>query len=283
MSGMGTGLVINDQVVPVPGVDVVNFRDDPRLRLAAYDKRLRTARELAWVHLVVCHTTGGIPGGADLRPQVVKPGLGQPTGGGDRVVASWTGDPSRPGGAHLVVDQDGSSYCCADLLREAAYHAERANGVSVGIEVVQGHAEPDLYQGQLEAAARLALWVCRLMPVPIQWQVPAAYAGGPVERFVTSLETDRPLADVVGIVGHRDLTSRRGSGDPGDAVMDALVAAGCERLDFASGADLAAWKVRQSQTGEWYADGVPGPQTADALKKAGYADGIWRLPPGQPG
>ena len=277
---MGTGLVIDGCCVPIPGTDVTNYRDDPRLLLSSYDKRPRTAREVAWVHLVVCHTTGGIPGGSDMRPQLIKPGLGQPTGGGERVVASWTNDPGRPGGAHLVVDQDGRAYCCADLSRDAAYHAERANGVSVGVEVVQGHAEADLYQGQIEAAARLVLWVCRTMPVPIQWQVPTAYAGAPVDRFVRSLESDHPLDDVVGVVGHRDLTAKRGSGDPGDAMMAALVAAGCEALDFASGADLAAWTDRQKRSGVWFADGVPGPQTVNALRAAGYADGIWMLPTG---
>jgi len=274
---MGTGLIIDGKSVLVPGIDVTNWRDDPRLRLAPGDLRQRSLRERTFVHLVVCHTTGGIPGGKDLRPQVIKPGLGAGTGGGDRVVASWTHDLSRPGGAHLVVDQDGRSYCCADLAAEAAYHAERANGCSVGIEVVQGHAEPDLYQGQLEAAAQLALAVCRIMPTPIQWQIPLPYAGKPIARFATSLAAGAiPLSDVVGIVGHRDLTASRGSGDPGDAMMAALEAAGCERLDFATAADLDVWKARQKSLGVWFADGVPGPQTVAALRGAGYQGGIWR-------
>jgi hypothetical protein len=273
---MGTGLVIGGQRVPVPGVDVANFLDDPRLRLAPGDVRLRASWERAWVHLVVVHTTGGIPGGADLRPQVVKPGLGPSSDAGGRIVSSWTHDPARPGGAHLIVDYDGCAYCCADLLQEAAYHAQRANGVSVGIEVVQDHADASLYEGQLAAASNLAMQVCRLMPVPIQVQVPTAYAGAPIKRFVDSQEKAQPLADVVGIVGHRDLTSSRGLGDPGDALMDALEAAGCERVDFDSFADLALWRQRQSDLGISPADGIPGPRTVEALRKLGYPDGIWR-------
>ena len=279
MPGMGSGLVIGNQRVPVPGIDVTNFFDDPALRLASYDKRLRSSRERAWVHLVVVHTTGGIPGGSDLRPQVVKPGFGPPSGGGERVVASWTSDPKRPGGAHLVVDFDGRAYCCADLLSDATYHAERANGCSVGVEVVQGHAEAELYQSQLDVAARLVLEICRLMPVPIQWQVPAPYAGKPLLRFVDSLAHDSvPLGDVVGIVGHRDLTANRGEGDPGDALMASLVAAGCERLDFGAGQDLSTWKERQAQIGIAGPDGVPGPATVKALAAAGHPDGIWQAP-----
>jgi hypothetical protein len=276
---MGSGLILNGHHVPVPGIDVVNYLDDPRLRLDPGDRRLRTAREISWIHLVVMHTTGGIPGGKDLRSQVVKSGIGQSTGGGQRIVASWSNDKDRPGGAHLVVDQDGRSYCCADLLAEAAYHAERANGCSIGIEVVQGHASPDLYEGQLAAAAALALEVCRLMPVPIQWQIPTAYTG-PVPRFTLSLvAAGTPLADVVGLVGHRDLTANRGSGDPGDAMMDALAKMGCERMDFAHRQDLLVWKQRQRDLGIASADGVAGSATAAALKSKGYSSGIWQLGP----
>lgn len=264
------------RVVPVPGIDVVNYLDDPRLRLAPGDRRARSPRERSWVHLFVKHTTGGIPGGSDLRPQLIVPGLGKSTGGGGRVVASWTHDVQRPGGAHLVVDQDGRAYCCADLLLEAAYHAQAANGVSVGVEDVQGHARAELYQGQLDASAALVVALCRMMPVPVQLQVPARYSGGPSRRLVRSQQRAVPLADVVGIVGHRDLTASRGSGDPGDASIAALVAAGCEALDLDAGEDLAVWKIRQVKLGVAPADGVPGPATVEAIRRSGRPSGIWR-------
>jgi len=195
-------------------------------------------------------------------------------------VASWTHDRERPGGAHLVVDQDGSAYCCADLLLEAAYHAKTANGCSVGVEVVQGREHADVYYGQLDAASKLILWVCRYMPVPIQWQVPARYGGGPSARITSSMLGRPPLADIVGVVGHRDLTSTRGAGDPGDAMMDALERAGCERFDFAAGQDLAVWRERQRALGLVAHDGVPGLATARALAAAGYPDGVWMAPDG---
>lgn len=279
LPAMGSGLVIGGERILAPGLDVSNFLDSPRLRLDPGDVRLRASWERSWIHLIVAHTTGGIPGGSDHRPQLVKPGLGRSSNAGERIVSSWTHDKSRPGGAHLIVDYDGKAYCCADLLQEAAYHAQRANGVSVGIEVAQDHSDASLYEGQLAAAARLAVEVARLMPVPIQLQIPSSYSGSPVRRFVESLERTQPLSNVVGIVGHRDLTSSRGSGDPGDALMDALEAAGCERLDFADSSDLTIWKKRQVWLGipPESADGVPGPRTVEALRERGHRAGIWRL------
>jgi len=80
----------------------------------------------------------------------------------------------------------------------------------------------------------------------------------------------------VGIVGHRDLTASRGEGDPGDAIMEALAKAGCERLDFANHEDIAVWKERQSQLGMSDPDGIPGPMTVAALRQSGHRDGIWK-------
>lgn len=264
--------------MPVPGMDVINFLDDPRLRLDSTDVRPRSTRERDWVHLVVMHSTGGIPGGSDMRPQSILPGLGASSGGGDRVVASWTNDKNRPGGAHIVTDFDGQAYCCADLVNDAAYHAQKANGCSVGIEVVQGHGQAEMYQGQIDASARLALWICRLLPTPVQWQIPRSYRGGPIGRFASSLAGPGPfLGDVVGIVGHRDLTATRGEGDPGDAIMLSLWQAGCEQFDFSAGEDLATWKTRQSSLGLPSPDGVAGPRTVAALRGKAHPEGIWQL------
>ena len=275
---MGTGLILDGRAVGVPGFDVQNFVDDPRLALAPYDVRPRTFQERNWIHLVVVHTTGGIPGGTDLRPQDIRPGFGPSTNAGERVVGSWTHDPGRPGGAHLVVDFDGRIYCCADLVTQAAYHAQHANGPSVGIEVVQGH-DAELYQSQLDLAARFARVLCGLMPTAIQFQIPLPYDDGPVDRFVISQMRSNPLADVVGVVGHRDLTSSRGRGDPGDALMDALAARGAERLDFESGEDIATWKNRQAVLGVPSPDGIPGPLTVAAIRRSGRPDGVWRAVP----
>src|SRR5271157_2338033 len=207
---MGTGIVLSGQAIRLPDLDITNFLDDAKLTLALGDVRMRTPHERAFVHLIVMHSTLGIPGGSDPRPQTILPGFGPSTNGGERIVGSWTNDPARPGGAHFIVDFDGRIYCCADLAFQAAYHAQLANGCSVGI------------------------------------------------------------------VGHRDLTASRGEGDPGDAIMEALAKAGCERLDFANHEDIAVWKERQSQLGMSDPDGIPGPMTVAALRQSGHRDGIWK-------
>ena len=83
------------------------------------------------------------------------------------------------------------------------------------------------------------------------------------------------MDDVVGIVGHRDLTSNRGQGDPGDAIMSALWKVGCQRLSFECYEDIIVWKQRQAVLGVAYLDGIPGPHTVELLKRAGHKDGLW--------
>jgi hypothetical protein len=270
---MPTGLVLDGVALAVPGFNVTNFLDNPKLRLSPNGYRIRSSRERAWVHLIVVHTTGGIPGGTDHRAQVIIPGFGPSTNAGERVVAMWkTG--GKPAGAHLLIDFDGKIYCCADLVTEAAFHAEHANGCSVGIEVVQGH-NAELYQAQIDLTARFIYALCAIMPVSVQRQIPKAYTDQPIPRFVTSQQQEVPLANVVGIVGHRDLTASRGEGDPGNPIMNSLATVGCESFDFGSSVDLTTWKARQATLGIAKPDGVPGPQTVAALKAAGYPDGIW--------
>lgn len=273
---MGTGLILEGRAVSVPGFQIENYIDNHHLTLASGDVRWRVSRERGWIHLIVMHTTGGIPGGKDLRPQKILPGFGPSTNAGERVVGSWTHDTNRPGGAHIIIDFDGKIYCCADLVTQAAYHAERANGCSVGIEVVQGH-KAELYEEQIKLAARFARTLCKLLPTPIQFQIPRAYEGKPLRRFVIGLQKDIPLGDVVGIVGHRDLTYNRGEGDPGNAIMFALGALGAEVFDYERYEDIVVWKNRQAVLG-LIADGVPGAATAAALKRNGNPTGIWRAP-----
>jgi hypothetical protein len=276
---MGTGIVLAGQAALLAGLDISNFLDDPKLRLSPKDLRPRNPHERAFVHLVVMHSTLGIPGGTDLRRQTILPGFGPPTNAGERTVAMWASDPSRPAGAHLIVDFDGRIYCCADLVTEAAYHAQLANGCSIGIEIVQGLKSAEMYTEQLAVAADLATAICAAMPTPIQKQIPTPYLGHPIGRFVASQQTGVPLADVVGIVGHRDLTATRGEGDPGNTIMEALAAQGCERFDFENHADIAVWKSRQTILGMANPDGIPGPMTVAALKSSGRSDGFWKSTP----
>jgi len=264
-------LIINGRECVVPGLTVVNFRDDPRLALrigqpdGSNDGKTRAGN--AWIRLVVLHTTKGIPGGADKRSQDIRPGLGPSTDAGVRIARFWSTDP-KSSGAHVVVDHDGVVCQLADLQLVSAYHAghKLVNADSVGIEIFQGSGA-ELYEDQLDAAATLV--DALTLHLGIQRQIPDRYRGA-LDRF--------DLRDSVGVVGHRDVSDNRGPGDPGDAIFDVLARRGYERFDFAAGKDLAAWRERQHELGVT-ADGIPGPKTSSALEARGHDGGLWVCAP----
>jgi hypothetical protein len=256
------GVVINGIQEPVPGSRVTSWHTDPGLRLGGEDRRLRRTR---WIRGIVLHTTKGIPGGTDHRQQIILPGYGPDTNADNRSARLWSTD-GRGAGAHLVVDHDGQVSCLADLLLEAAYHAGPVNEVTIGIELYQGNAA-ELYEGQLEAVVHLCNWLTARFG--IQRQIPVLNHKSVISRCSLGAE------DVVGVYGHRHVTTNRGPGDPGDAVFERLAAAGYETFDFAAGADLDLWTIRQKSMGVTPADGIPGPATLEALRAAGYPDGLF--------
>lgn len=265
-----SGLIVGGIVVPVDGHRVVNWNDDEAIRLRiGQDGR---PRRTSWIRSIILHTTKGIPGGKDRRPQVIRPGKGPPSDGGRRVARFWSRDPT-PSGAHLVVDGDCVMYCLADLRLETAFHATTANEYSIGIEIYQG-AAAELYDLQLEAVADL---VDRLTLIfGIQRQIPLAYRNRPLERFATASDA----AKMCGVFGHRDVTSNRGEGDPGNEIMSRLRRRRYRSVDFADGEDLELCKIWQRELG-LKADGIPGPETIAALAAHGFAGGLWALPPAE--
>jgi hypothetical protein len=274
-----SGLVINGVEEQVPGLIVTNFRDDKKLTLRVGNVDGRNdgkRREAKSPDKIIVHTTKGIPGGRDKRPQDIRPGFGDPVDAGRRCAGFWGQDPT-PSGAHLVVDADAHTYCLTDLETVAAYHAgdSSLNDKSIGIEIYQG-ADAELYEGQLAATVTLVNYLTERFR--IQRQIPKSYTG-PIGRL------ERGGRDCVGVFGHRDCTDRRGPGDPGDEIMRLLAAAGYQRFDFNAREDLAFWEQIQrtllnpdDQT-HLRADGIPGPETAAALVIAGYKNGLWVLPP----
>jgi len=252
-----TGVIVNGQAELVPGLVVVNFRDDPSLRLRIPGDGTR--RQTAWIRAVCLHTTRG------AWPQPILDGIGRAGDAAEANVRYWSRSGSSAG-AHLVVDLDGTVVCTADLALEATYHATSVNDVSIGIEIVQ-RSDGALFAGQLDRVVRLVDWITARFG--IARQIPAAWHG-PVRRL------EAGGRDVVGVYGHRDQTVQKGRGDPGDAVFEKLAAAGYERFDLARGADLAAWKVRQVELGmaPTDCDGVPGPKTVAALHAIGKCRGV---------
>jgi hypothetical protein len=273
---MPSGLIIAGTAVLVPGLEITNYVDDPGLRLGRGDMRPRTQEEQRWIKTVILHTTRGIPGGSDRREQVIRPGLGPAADRALGLVRFWRGD-AKCAGAHLIVNFDGRIACCADLAREATFHAGHANASSIGVEIVQG-GEAELYEGQLEAVVKLCDALTKIFL--IQRQIPHQYIG-PVRRLMED------MSDVVGVLGHRDLTNKRGKGDPGNAVFNRLGRADYESVDYDTRLDLELWRRRQRELGI-KADGIPGPATARRIREAvairgvegRRPSGLWVLRPG---
>jgi hypothetical protein len=269
-----TGIVVNGKAVLVPGVTVHNFLDDPALKLAEYDGR---PRQTTWVRNIVLHCTVG-------DAQTVIQGSGPSELWWHRYPDIWASDrkPSTkdaqghvvPGarlihGGHGVIDKDGVVGWYDDALTAHTYHCGQVNNeYSVGIELKQGdHGE--VYQVEIDVAVTVVWALC--CALGIQFQVHLPYHGA-----VSRLSDGR---DVVGIIGHRDCDPLRGAGDPGNAVLNALVAHGAERFDFAAGEDLAAWRRRQGTLNKGGAaltvDGVAGPATCAVLRAQAHPFGLW--------
>lgn len=280
-----SGLVIDGARVLVPGVVVENWHDNPSHRLRIpNDGRTRPHKRVCGV---VIHSTHGVPGNTDRRPQRVLAGAGKPGNGAENIVTYWSRSTASTG-AHLIIDFDGQVICTADLLLEETYHATSVNPVTVGIELVQGltsvatTAEPKgyafFYAKQLEVLVRVVDVITAALGIQRQVQSPYNGSARPALRLV------RGGAGCVGVYQHRDQTGNRGRGDAGDCVLDAFLAADYEPVDFANGTDLAMWKVRQAALNSLGAkltvDGIPGAATAAAIARYhDRADGMWVVRP----
>lgn len=246
----------------VPGLVTHSFLDADEGRhphLTPEDFALRPKGTL--IRGVTLHTTQG------LWPQVVVPGKGR-SGGALANLSAWSHD-HRCAGSHLLIDPDGEVYCAADLADEQTWHATSVNRVTIGIEIVQ-RSDGALFGDQIAAAVVLVDWLTRRFR--IQRQIPDAFRGV-VPRLAEG------GSEFVGIFGHRDQTTNRGRGDPGDAVFDALSAAGYERWNLLSRDDMQAWRERQTTLGV-HVDGVPLAETCDAIEATGKPHGLWTPRPG---
>lgn len=283
---MGTGIVIAGNRIAVAGLDVVNWIDEPGLGLVrGTDFRKRRPGQFA--RLIVLHA--GHSGPDNPYMQEIRPGFGLGGDADERRGRRWTGS-GRGAGAHLVVDLDGTIACTCDLATDAAFHCDdHMDELSVGVEIVQGEKHGELYEGQLATAVSLVDAVTRLMPVPIQRQIPHRYLGA-LRRFMFDPERpDRqPGMDSVGVIGHRDAAWGGGRFDPGAAVMNRLGLAGYEPVDYDQPhaseedrtGDRSLWSTRQRQLGMTGCDGVPGPRTVLRLKAEGHPHGLWVHRPG---
>ncbi|HET9893208.1 MAG TPA: peptidoglycan recognition family protein [Mycobacterium sp.] len=267
---MSGGILVAGRLVPVPGLAVIPAASAGGPAWARLDRGDCTSRH-AWVRQVIVHSTGGD------WPMPITPGAG-PGGECPRYADIWQTDPAHSA-AHLVVDSAGTVACLADLATTTAYHAEGSNPWSVGIEMVQ-QRDGVVYQATIDACARLVAAICDAIGIPEQMPR-GPYRGAPLARMEVvqngrRINTGGP--DVVGVLGHRDNTSQRGRGDPGDAIWTALAALGFEGVDYAGGEDLEIGHARQitlvARGEALTVDGLVGPASLAAARRCGFAR--WR-------
>jgi hypothetical protein len=265
------GLVISGRVIDIPDLTIIPPASHGGPSWAALNPGDFRRRPALWIRQVLVHSTGG------RWPQPIIPGAG-PGGEAARLADVWSTDPVHSA-AQLVVDSAGAVACLCDLGTTMAYHAEGSNPWSVGIEMFQ-HPDGAIYQATIDATAKLCIALCDALGIPPQIDS-RSYTGAPLARMETgtgALRHNSGGPDVVGIMGHRDNTSERGRGDPGDAIYAALLAAGAEALDFGRGEDLATSRLRQialNRRGEQLVvDGIAGPASMAAARRHGLAR--WR-------
>lgn len=277
---MGSGMIVGGQRELIPGVDVENWKDVASYRLGIGSGLDGTTRRRDDPQLVVVHSTKGIPGGRNAKPQRFRPGAGPKGTAAEATIRYWSLSPTQAG-AHILIDFDGQVICTADLLREATYHAGGVNDVSVGIEVVQGEATDHAYFYEIQRTRTVQVldWLTRRFK--IQRQFPRGFTTG---GWVPRLRVDGGIS-CRGVCQHRDQTPDRGRGDCGDWLVEDLTAAGYEGTNWARDEDLALWKMRQEQLNGRGAnlgvDGQPGRKTAEALERFFQKkNGLWVSRPG---
>lgn len=215
------GLVIYGKRVPVPGVEVVTWLDDPKRAPRVTDGRRRTVRPLA----VVLHTSRGVRG-------AVRPGSLPSTRA--ETLALYQARTEREVSWCATVDTDGTTLQQCDAGSWTAWHAGAVNEWTIGIELVQQPTTGDLWQVQVDAAVAVVRTLCEALQIPKR--VPVGVDGKPVLAGLQALRSKAAGGRGerwAGVFGHVHCApptgaGARGPGDPGPAIFDALLAAGFE-------------------------------------------------------
>lgn len=248
-------IVLGGQRFDVPGVVTVSYLDDPQRVPRTTDVNPRRVPP----QMICAHTTSGLRGSvlqgcaassdtafSFARYQAVT----------DREV-SWD----------FTVGRDGTVTWSNDPLVSYTWHATTVNPRSIGFEMAQ---DPDgtLYACQIEAAYKVIVFLCAALS--IQAQTPTV-GGVPDSGVIPRVESGG--ADVVGIIGHRNVTTNRGPGDPGNAIFDKLLSERFAGFDFRTGQDLLFWREQQRALG-LPQTGVPNRTDAEALQRLGRPFGM---------
>lgn len=261
-------IVLGGRKVETPGLETVSWLDDPKVPRTT-DTNPRTK----WVRAIVMHTVHGKVG-------AVRPGKAPPSTRAESY-AKYQANTSRDVSWDYTIDTDGTIICSNDPLVWYTWHATSVNPWTIGIEMVQ-ESNGDVWEAQIKATVEFLDFITRVladMGHPIQRQVPMSSLGKPVRGVIPRIANAESAKSVVGVYGHRNQTTNRGPGDPGDHIFEALLQAGYKGMNLDTQDDITFWKGVQHML-HLPEDGVPGPGTSNALKAQGYPHGLWVNRPG---
>lgn len=229
-------IIINTKKYEIPGLKTLSWVDgDPKIKYVT-DKNKRERK----IRGIVCHTHEGLRG-------KVLPGTGPNTTIDERL-AMYQTNTDRYVSWDYTIDQNGDVICQNDPMIDYTWQGNMTNGYTLGFEMVQklyGNGTGDLFENEIKAAVTLIDFLTLVLG--IQRQIPwDSVHNKPASKVITRMETGK---DVVGIYGHRNITEKRGEGDPGDAIFYALKDAGYECFDYGKNEDIKTWKERQSSLG----------------------------------
>lgn len=228
------GLVINGARVPVPGVAVCTWLDDPKRAPRVTDGGRRDADD---VIAFVWHTSKGRLC-RTLAPDAIPSTHAE-------TLARYQSRTAREVSWHITVDTDGDVLQQADLALWTCWHAGSANGWTVGGELVQREDAPStLTAPQIRAAADVTDATCAALGIPRRVLVDAA--GEPWVAPVLDLVSPRAVhhrtgaklggrgKTWAGVIGHAHQShasakNGRGPGDPGPLIFAELIARGYVR------------------------------------------------------
>ena len=249
------GLIIDGRRVPVPGVRVVTYLDDP-VRCPRVTKG--SARPASAATAVMLHASRG-------RSGVVVPGSRESDKAAKLV--RYQVRSERDASWCITIGSAGDVWQQCDAATFATWHATVANQWSVGLELAQTADTPDLTQAQVDACVAVVRVLCEALRIPLR--VPVVGHDGdswsvcnkPVRAWQSRKQGGEARA-VSGVLGHRNVTTSRGKGDPGDGVFLALLASGFagvapEAMTVGGDRDLKPENITHDDAEEPHDDDAP--------------------------
>ena len=233
---MDGGLIINGRRVPVPGAEIVTWRDDPTRAPPITDGHRRDPDEAI---AFMWHTAKAI-----LCRQAVPNAIPSTMA---ETLARYQSNTKREVSWHVTADTDATVLQQADLELWTAWHAGWANGWTVGGELVQRDGRGQLTRPQILVAADVTDAVCAAMGFPRRvlvgpdgkpWLGPVLDLVSPrAKHYETGANLGGRGRTGAGVIAHSHVAHRdagdgkgtrngRGPGDAGPLLFEELLARG---------------------------------------------------------